>query len=404
MRLISFLGTGNYAETIYTFNDKQSRTRYIAAALSEFFKVDSIIILATKEAYSAHAKGLSDELERLSLPKPDIRTIPSGGATEELWKQFEIIHAAVVDNQPASISFDITHGFRSQPFFAAAVINYLRATLKNSPDMQAYYGEWRKDEATSPVWDISTFINLLDWSSSLQSFMKTGHGAGLAQLARKENISIQKSAKGQRPVTLDKLASSIRAFSENISTVRVENIITGSATQSGSAANVLACIDKSEKEVKQYLSPLYPVLMELKTKISEVPANNLFNPTGYKAMLALAKLYVDYERYPEAAIVLREGWVSLYAAKDRSVNELMSKAERSAAEERWYEAETEKENAEGCADLLGSVRNDIQHGGFRPNPNPADKLIKNLNELIDKFSKRLSENSQGNLHELLDIK
>ena len=405
MRLISFLGTGNYAETVYTFNEQECKTRYIAAALSEFFKVDSIIILATKEAYSTHAKGLSDELERLSLPQADIRTIPSGGATEELWKQFEIIHTAVTDNQPASISFDITHGFRSQPFFAAAVINYLRATLENPPDMQAYYGEWRKDESTSPVWDISTFISLLDWSSALQSFMKTGHGADLAQLARKENISIQKnSSKGQRPITLDKLASSIRAFSENISTVRVADIITGAATKSGSAANVITNIDRSEAEVKQYFPPLYPVLLALKDKLSGIPTDNLFNEKGYQAMLALAKLYVDYERYPEAAIVLREGWVSLYAAKNRSVKELMSKAERSAAKERWYEAENEKENAEGCADLLGSVRNDIQHGGFRPSPNPADKLIKNLNELIEKLSKRLSENSQGNLHELLDIK
>ena len=394
MRLISFLGTGNYAETIYTFNDKQCRTRYIVAALSDFLTVDSIIILATKEAYSAHAKGLRDELERLGLPQPNIRTIPSGGTTEELWKQFEIIHAAVTDDQPVSISFDITHGFRSQPFFAAAVINYLRATLEYPPDMQAYYGEWRKDESTSPVWDISTFISLLDWSSALQSFMKTGHGADLAQLARKENINIQKnSSKGQRPITLDKLASSIRAFSENISTVRVADIIIGAATKSGSAASVITNIDRSEAEVKQYFPPLYPVLVALKNKLSGIPSDNLFNERGYQAMLALAKLYVDYERFPEAAIVLREGWVSLYAAKDRNPTELMSKAERSAAEERWYEAENEKENVEGYADLLGSVRNDIQHGGFRPSPNPADKLIKNLNDLIDKFSKRLSETS-----------
>ena len=186
--------------------------------------------------------------------------------------------------------------------------------------------------------------------------------------------------------------------------MRVADIITGAATKSGSAANVITNIDRSEAEVKQYFPPLYPVLLALKDKLSGIPTDNLFNEKGYQAMLALAKLYVDYERYPEAAIVLREGWVSLYAAKNRSVKELMSKAERSAAKERWYEAENEKENAEGCADLLGSVRNDIQHGGFRPNPNPADKLIKNLNELIEKLSKRLSENSQGNLHELLDIK
>jgi CRISPR-associated protein Csx16 len=434
MLLISFLGLGeakrdldgkptgeySYQPTTYRFNqDSQTdinNTCYVVRAITQGYiieekstglhKVNDVLLLATEQAEKAHLHKISAEFKTHQLPQPRVVRVPFGTNAEQQWEQFNTILENIPVGSDKKVVFDITHGFRSQPFFAAAVINYVRSTrnIAEIPDMRILYGEYNREKRVSDIWDMSTFINLLDWSSNLQSFIKTGHGAGLAQLARKENISIQKSAKGQRPVTLDKLASSIRAFSENISTVRVADIIIGAATKSGSAANVLACIDKSEKEVKQYLSPLYPVLMELKTKISEVPANNLFNPTGYKAMLALAKLYVDYERYPEAAIVLREGWVSLYAAKDRSVNELMSKAERSAAEERWYEAETEKENAEGCADLLGSVRNDIQHGGFRPNPNPADKLIKNLNELIDKFSKRLSENSQGNLHELLDIK
>lgn len=391
MRLITFLGTGNYSQTRYTYNGVECQTRYIAAALATFLQADSVMVLATEQAHASHAQELTTEMERLRLPIPNIRQIPSGGTTEELWKQFEVIRTAVMDGNPETVSFDITHGFRAQPFFAAAVINYLRATLETVPAMQAFYGEWRQNEPTSPVWDISAFINLLDWSSALQSFMKTGNGAGLAQLARKENISIQKNLKEKRPVTLDKLASSIRAFSENISTVRVANIITGAATQSGSAANVLACIDRSEAEVKQYFSPLYPVLMELKTKLSEIPAANLFHPTGYQAMLALAKLYVDYERYPEATVVLRESWVSLYADKTKSPTELLNREEREATEKRWQEAEGEKKNPDGCADLLSSVRNDIQHGGFRPNPSPADKLVKNLNDLIEKFSAKLDQ-------------
>lgn len=391
MRLISFLGTGNYSATTYRFNQDSIRelnTRYIVAALATFLQADSIVILATKQAYDSHAQALSIELERLGLPAPDIRHIPSGGSTEELWQQFEVIRAAVMDGNPAAVSFDITHGFRAQPFFASAVINYLRATLTSVPSMQAFYGEWRKDEDTSPIWDISAFISLLDWSSALQGFMKTGHGAELSALARKENIAIQKSGNKNRPITLDKLASSIRGFSENISTVRVKDIITGTATARGSASNVLACIEASAFEVRTHFAPLYPVLDELKTRIASIPANSLFSPEGHKAMLALAKLYVDYERYPEAAIVLREGWVSLYALTD-GLQDAFDKEERSKAENLWYEAEGQTAKT-GCADLLSGVRNDIQHGGFRINPSSADALIKNLNELIDKFSTKLS--------------
>lgn len=387
MRLITFLGTGNYAETRYAFNEQECQTRYVAAALATFLQVDEITVLATQQAYDSHAHGLTQELERLQLPHPTILTIPSGGNTEELWQQFAIISEAVTTGNATHVSFDITHGFRAQPFFAAAVINYLRSTLDTVPTMQAFYGEWRKDEVTSPIWDISTFIGLLNWSSSLQNFIRTGHGEGLATLARQENAFIQKAVQGERPKTLGSLAASIRAFSENISTVRVPQIITGK--ERGSSRDVLAKITESEAEVRTHFKPLFPVLEQLKAKLQNIPADSLFSPEGHQAMLELAKLYVSYERYPEAAIVLREGWVSLYSHPEPSSP--LSKEGREAAEQAWYEAEGQA--AKGNADLLSIVRNDIQHGGFRPNPTPADKLIKNLNELIAKFEDKLSKDS-----------
>lgn len=390
MRLITFLGTGNYAETRYAFNGQECQTHYVAAALATFLQADEITVLATEQAYASHAQGLTEELERLQLPHPTILSIPSGGNTDELWQQFGIISEAVTAGNVAQVSFDITHGFRAQPFFAAAVINYLRSTLDTVPAMQAFYGEWRKDEATSPIWDISTFIGLLNWSSSLQSFMKTGHGAGLATLAKQENATIQKAGQGERPRTLASLADSIRAFSDNISTVRVPQIITGK--ERGSASDVLAKIAQSEAEVRTHFMPLFPVLEQLQAKLQGIPADSLFSPQGHLAMLELAKLYVSYERYPEAAIVLREGWVSLYAASDRNNQQLLEKCERSATECRWYEAESKA--TKGHADLLSKVRNDIQHGGFRPDPNPAQALIKNLGELLGAFAAKLGVTHQ----------
>lgn len=387
MRLITFLGTGNYAETRYAFNGQECQTRYVAAALATFLQADSLVVLATEQARASHADGLGAELARLGLPSPDIRLIPSGGTPAELWQQFEVISAAVTDGKPTDVSFDITHGFRAQPFFAAAVINYLRSTLEDVPTMQAFYGEWRQDEETSPIWDISTFINLLDWSSALQSFMKTGHGAGLAQLAKRENASIQKAGQGERPRKLAALAESIRAFSDNIATVRVPQIITGVANERGSAANVLQTIAESEIEVRTHFMPLFPVLEQLKAKLQAIPADSLFSPLGHQAMLELAKLYVSYERYPEAAIVLREGWISLYAASDRDNQQLLEKCERSATECRWHEAESKA--SKGYADLISTVRNDIQHGGFRPNPAPAQALKDNLETLLSAFAEKL---------------
>lgn len=388
MRLITFLGTGNYAETRYTFNGQECQTRYVAAALATFLQADEITVLATEQAHTSHAQGLTEELERLQLPCPTILSIPSGGNTDELWQQFGIISEAVTAGNVAQVSFDITHGFRAQPFFAAAVINYLRSTLDTVPAMQAFYGEWRKDEATSPIWDISTFIGLLNWSSSLQSFMKTGHGAGLATLAKQENATIQKAGQGERPRTLASLADSIRAFSDNISTVRVPQIITGK--ERGSASDVLAKIAQSEAEVRTHFMPLFPVLEQLKAKLQGIPADSLFSPQGHQAMLELAKLYVSYERYPEAAIVLREGWVSLYAETQGADEQQLKPDVRSNMESRWNTAEG-KDSPERIADQIRNVRNDIQHGGFKEKNarNPANSLIRDLQILLDKFEAKL---------------
>lgn len=385
MRLISFLGTGNYGKTRYTFNEQECKTCYVAAALSALLQPDEITILATQEAETMHWQKLQDEMKRLRLPTPNIQRIPSGGKPEELWQQFEVIREAVTQSSPSEVTFDITHGFRAQPFFAAAVINYLRVTLENIPNMQAVYGEYRKEEngtlVESPIWDLTTFITLLDWSNALQSFIKTGHGGALAKLASTENARIQKNSGDNRPKKLKSLADGLREFSANIATVRCPQLITGDDRKRGSAGNVLKLIEESQSEVEEYLKPLAPVLNSLRERLKDIPASSLFGEPGHKAMSALAKLYLEYERYSEALITTREAWISLYADTKKSHSVLLEKEERKNTEKNFRQAEGN--NAKTIAD----VRNDIEHGGFREQPKPADTLCEQTKRLVDAFEK-----------------
>ncbi|HRJ53617.1 MAG TPA: TM1812 family CRISPR-associated protein [Candidatus Thiothrix moscowensis] len=406
MYLISFLGLGEakrdpngkptgeyvYQQTTYRFGqDPQTdiHTCYVVRAIAQHYAVQEITLLATEQAEKAHHGKLSDELQSQGLPQPCIARVPFGANAEQQWEQFGVILDSIPRGKDKQVIFDITHGFRAQPFFAAAVINYIRATwaAADVPQMRILYGEYNRDKQVSDVWDMTTFISLLDWSSSLQDFITTGNGQALAALAKRENAAVQKVGQNARPTMLAKLAEAIRTFSENLATVRVPHIITATAQVRGSAANVLHVLAEAEDEVRTHFKPLYPVLGNLKAKLQGIPAASLFTPTGHQAMLKLAKLYVDYERYPEAAIVLREGWISLYAASDRNNQQLLEKCERSATECRWYE--TESKASKGHADILSKVRNDIQHGGFRPDPAPAQALIKNLGELLGAFAAKL---------------
>jgi CRISPR-associated protein Csx16 len=385
MRLISFLGTGDYEETRYSFNRQEHQTRYVAAALSALLQANEITILATQEAKAKHWQKLQDEMSQLDLPTPNICCIPSGGNPEELWQQFESIREAVIKDIPSEVTFDITHGFRAQPFFAAAIINYLRVTLKDAPKMQVVYGEYRKREndslRESPIWDLSPFITLLDWSNALQSFITTGHGGALAKLASSENARIHKSSNDNHPKNLKSLADGLGEFSANIATVRCQSLIINNTR--GSANNVLKLIEKSQSEIKEHLKPLAPVLDLLRERLQDIPAPSLFGESGHKAMSALAKLYLEYERYPEALITMREGWISLYADESSKVNNemLLNKKKRENTEAKFRQAEGDN------ARIIADVRNDIEHGGFREQPKPAKTLCKQTKELIDAFEK-----------------
>lgn len=409
--LISFLGLGEakrdsngkptgeyvYQPTTYRFNqDPQTDipdTCYVVRAIAQHYGVGEIILLATAQAEQAHYAKLSQELQTQGLPTPKVAHVPFGANAQQQWEQFGVILENIPRGKDKQVIFDITHGFRAQPFFAAAVINYIRATWQTEdvPQMRILYGEYNREKQVSDVWDMTTFISLLDWSSSLQDFITTGNGRGLAALAKQENAAVQKAGQQDRPRMLAKLADAIRTFSENLATVRVPQIITESAKVRGSAANVLHVLAEAEDEVRKHFKPLYPVLESLKAKLEGIPADSLFTPAGHQAMLNLVRLYVDYERYPEAAIVLREGWISLYAESGKTDAELLTKEAREQTEDAWYQAEGRE--AKGNANRLSDVRNDIQHGGFRAERLAANKLIEQLQDLLDAFADKLSENT-----------
>lgn len=409
MHLISFLGTGRYHQTTYRFNQDPTndfKTQYIALAIAKKFqvlkktqseerllKVDRITLFATDMAKEAHFDTLLSAFEQEGVVQPELVSMPNGENAEEQWKHFNLLLQHIPRGKDQTVIFDITHGFRSQPFFAAAVINFIRSTWHDSdlPDMRVLYGEFRRDEnnpenSHSLVWDMSTFVNLLDWSSALQSFMKTGHGGDLARLARSNNNAIQKQAQAGlgRPALLGKLALALNSFSDDISTVRCESLIVGIRKDGqrknglGSAKHLWNVIEESRAEVTRHMPPLAVILDDLQSRIGGLTSPSLFGEQGHRAMAELAKLYVTYERYPEALITLREGWISLYANTAKSDDELLK--ERSVTETRFRQAEGKH------AGTIADFRNDVGHGGFNKKPLPAATLRIQTEELVNAFA------------------
>jgi len=390
-RLITFLGTGNYTETVYTWRDlgEATRTRFVAVALAELTDANHIDVLATTEASAKHGDALQRALNagKQSFRFHQIRT---GRNDDGRWQQFRTLSQLIQQaaEEQERVVLDITHGFRAQPFFAGATLDVLLAAGIRPAGLRVVYGEHVR-EGDSTIWELTQFIELTEWAQALAMFTRTGFAGPVVALGRRMRKSLAAQIQqGQvRPFPqFGSLIDAIEAFANDLSTVRIASIITGYAQDDGnklkafgSAHRLEQAISGHRDEVAQLLPPLALVLDQLHDSIQSLIAKKLSNTAGQAAMSALANHYLDRERYPEAMVVAREARVSLHATDKRAceVNAPeFSAALRRSAERRFAESDPE-------AQTIGDVRNDIEHGGFRAQPKTAAVLQKCVRALLE---------------------
>jgi len=247
-RLVTFLGTGNYEEVVYRLGSREApKTRYVCRALSDakIFGPSDIAVLATEEAEQRHGDALKEALRAGNCPTPRFVRIPIGREPGELWQQFDVIKAELRGGK-GPIMLDITHGFRSQPFFAASVATFVHAVDQKPPDLRVCYAAYEAkdpDTGVAPIWELSAFVSLLDWSRALAIFLKTGRaeeaGAATERLGRALAKAWANGRKdGERP-SLDKLGAALRDFGADLETLRTGDLLIDREATSSSASNPL---------------------------------------------------------------------------------------------------------------------------------------------------------------------
>lgn len=375
-RLVTFLGTGNYQSVIY--RDPASgccapQTTWIARALAELHRPTEIVVLATKKAEATHGTALRADLGGAGFTI-ELRTIDEGGEPQHLWQQFEAIKAALRAPAEWQVILDITHGFRSQPFFAASVVAFVRAVDENPPPLRVVYGGFEaKDSAgVAPIWDLTPFIDLLDWTREIMLFLKTGRGAGVAEKLKEVS-------------ELADLGSALQRFGRDLETIRTGSLLLGTATAESSAHALAHQVETCRQWVHRTLPPFADILHLLEQKVRQllVRPEPLNSPDAHKALVNLAQWYVEMGRYVEATTAAQEGWISLYADGEAAFpgRAGCTNDERKAASGRWFAADKRKHSK------ASHIRNDIDHGGYRPKPADADAVIANVSSLVADFRK-----------------
>lgn len=282
-KYLAFLGAGPYIVCNYQFQQTETRTRFVQVALTKtlcrkWTDDDYVWVFTTAAAKQnnwfaspiCENVGLVDELQQLRLPCPyDQKNIPEGRSEDELWEIFDIVFKQLHSGD--EIIFDVTHAFRSLPMLALIILNHAR--MVNSCKLSGIYygameakgtrGDLEKlsiEKRKVPVFDLTPFVSILDWTAGIDRFLKTGRAEMISELLTQEAVPrILKTSRGeqvQHANNLRNIAKSTLAFAQNNATCRGKSL-------SDSALLVQQHLTDAIQSSEHYVKPLKPLLGQM---------------------------------------------------------------------------------------------------------------------------------------------
>ena len=294
--LISFVGTGNYETCRYAYQGKTSQPyRYVQAALFEILEPlmmgnTRVSLFLTQQAKAKHWEGnglsrvLGQQFPYLQINPIDI---PEGKSPEELWQIFHIIYSQL--NEHETIFVDITHSFRSLPMFGIALLSYAR-TLKQIQVGGIFYGAIETlgplltikdipiEKRIAPIFDLTSVYSLLEWSTAVHLFLRTGRADELADIVNTnlKPILSDTNKHSLEVIEAKKLAEKLKTISLDLLTNRGEEI------RAGQNFYQIHKVFSELQGKKLTLKPMEPLLERIGEKISGFRFNDIRN--NYRAV------------------------------------------------------------------------------------------------------------------------
>lgn len=293
-RLVTFLGKAAYQPTAYQspYDAQQTfPTQYVAAALAEFLRPDEVVVLATDDAWEVHGGQFTAQLCDHQGLTPQRIVFPAGRSEGELWAQFEILKEALrVPNSsaPGRVALDITLGFRSAPFFCAGVVSFLQLVDERPPEVSIYYGAFdARQENSTPIWDLTAFTELIQWSSHIMLLLKTGRAEGLAEATESIGRALTKewamSGKRGTAPNLRELAEALGRLGGDLETVRTGALLLGDERRKSSVAALHAELLASQPTAFAIPLQLEEALVKLKQLVAALRSENEALRASYEA-------------------------------------------------------------------------------------------------------------------------
>ena len=426
-KMISFLGTNEYLDCYYEINDfTSSQTRFIQTALYEMLKqegtqIDKVYIFLTKEAKENNFLDCVSNVTKKPLiglenvwnekfKHDDIELIPimmnSNQLEKNQWELFEQIYDKIEEND--EIYFDITHSFRSNPIIALIIANFAK-TLKNATLKRLFYGNFEAlgpaykvrnisvEKRIAPIVDITSMLELLDWTIAVDTFLRTGNPVQIVELADDKSRLFNRDPGFQ---AIRYFAGALNNFNISLETVRGPDL-------NNKINNVLDKYPKLEK----HKTGIFPQFEKLTNKIEDKLTN--FSNDEVKNKLGTVIWANEHGLYQQSITLLSEHIISIIAenygvnVKDIDsrlkisglLQELIKEKNNSNSDSNKNHIKNIKINEEELKlyledlietypelktyEKLATLRNDINHAGYREAYKNPDTIKKNIDKYID---------------------
>ena len=403
MKLISFIGTGELHETTYQFGERSFRSTCVQEALVELFPVDEVVIFATDGASLRNGAHVAERL-------PDARwiRIPDGRSEAELWEIFGIITASVSDQD--EVLFDITHGFRSLPlvcFLTGAYLSELRRVTIAGMVYGAY--EAREGE-TTPIFDLSDFVGILDWMAGVRSFIQHMDGRLLNDLTSERQNVFYRPGRGVDPADRPRR---LKAFGEVVDGFAASVRLSRPVEAMEKAAKILEVLPEASGEVSRFVPPLGPVLEQVQAlaNVAAIEESTVLTWDAVERQLEIIRLQVDRGFFQQAVTLSREWMVTVLIVRrgegarwrDRDVRSDAERALTGAGLERRGSRGVERNDwmtwlytIAGWEELVSiwsgasEIRNDLAHCGMNDEARSTETIRRAIARLPSDMSRFLS--------------
>ena len=308
-------------------------------------------------------------------------------------RNFESIFDIINDGDEVYV--DVTHSFRSIPFIIMSVLNYAKF-IKNIDIRGIYYGAFEAKNADNitPIFNLSLFNQLTDWTIGAEKFLDTGDGKKLSNMISTTIDPILKETGGDNldAKTSERINCKLQAFSGGLYTVRGNTL-----TKDGIALKKSL---ESIKGINLYeLKPFEKILDKIYEKIYFYSGDIVLDVHN------TVKLCRDFRLIQQAYTFLRENIITYLCLKgnidytdssERQLVEtvLLSKDKRKniLLEDIHNPIEENISKYINC-DLVqlfedtGDTRNDLNHAGYRKNPRKYRTFYNKLDDFILSFER-----------------